>query len=71
MLSLKVGASHYGGVCQQLGRVIWSKVDSIMRMEQCIKILEENIKHSAENLQLGHHWTYQQANDPKHTANTY
>jgi len=44
------------------------KVDGIMKKEQYIKILEENIKQSAEKLHLGEHWTYQQDNDPKHTA---
>ena len=44
------------------------KVDGIMKKEQYIKILEENIKQSAEKLHLGENWTYQQDNDPKHTA---
>ena len=44
------------------------KVDGIMKKEQYIKILEENIKQSAEKLHLKEHWTYQQDNDPKHTA---
>ena len=42
------------------------KVDGIMKKEQYIKILEENIKQSTEKLHLGQHWTYQQDNDPKH-----
>ena len=44
------------------------KVDGIMKKEQYIKILEENIKQSAEKLHLGEHRMYQQDNDPKHTA---
>ena len=44
------------------------KVNDNMKNEQYIKILEENIKQSAEKLHLGEHWTYQQDNDPKHTT---
>ena len=29
------------------------------------------VKESAENLQLGHNWKYQQDNDPKHTAKVW
>ena len=44
------------------------KVEGIMKKEQYIQILEDNIRQSAENLHLGPNWTYQQDNDPKHTA---
>uniref|UniRef100_A0A3Q3WM64 Tc1-like transposase DDE domain-containing protein n=1 Tax=Mola mola TaxID=94237 RepID=A0A3Q3WM64_MOLML len=44
------------------------KLNGIMRKEQHMKILEENIKQSAENIQLGRHWTYQQDNDPTLTT---
>ena len=44
------------------------KVQGIMRKEDYLRILHENVKESAENLQLGHNWKYQQDNDPKHTA---
>ena len=40
-----------------------------MRKEDYIRILDENVTESAEKLQLGHNWKYQQDNDPKHTAN--
>jgi transposase len=44
------------------------KVDGIMHKEVYIRILEENIKQSAQKLRLGRKWIYQQDNDPKHTA---
>ena len=44
------------------------KVQGIMRKEDYIKILEENVKDSARKLHLGRRWKYQQDNDPKHTA---
>ena len=43
-------------------------VQGIMRKEDYIRILDENVKESAEKLQLGHNWKYQQDSDPKHTA---
>ncbi|KAK3531126.1 hypothetical protein QTP70_012493 [Hemibagrus guttatus] len=43
-------------------------VNGIMKKEQYIKILNNNIRQSAEKLGLGHQWTFQHNNDPKHTA---
>ena len=43
-------------------------VNGIMKKEQCIKILNNNIRQSAEKLGLGYQWTFQHDNDPKHTA---
>ncbi|KAI3361613.1 hypothetical protein L3Q82_013752, partial [Scortum barcoo] len=44
------------------------KVEGIMKKEQYFKILKENIKQSAENLDMGECWTYQQDSDPKRKA---
>ena len=43
-------------------------VQGSMRKEDYIRILDENVKESAQKLQLGHNWKYQQDNDPKHTT---
>ena len=43
-------------------------VQGIMRKEDYIRILDENVKESAEKRQLGHNWKCQQDNDPKHTT---
>ena len=44
------------------------KVQGIMKKEDYIRILEKNVKESAERLQLINDWKFQQDNDPKHTA---
>ncbi|KAK3565294.1 hypothetical protein QTP86_004792 [Hemibagrus guttatus] len=43
-------------------------VNGTMKKEQYIKILNNNIRQSAEKLGLGHQWTFQHDNEPKHTA---
>ncbi|CAI9724061.1 Hypothetical predicted protein [Octopus vulgaris] len=43
-------------------------VQGVMRKGDYIRILDENVKESAEKLQLNHNWKYQQDNDPKHTT---
>ncbi|KAK3569061.1 hypothetical protein QTP86_021529 [Hemibagrus guttatus] len=43
-------------------------VNGTMKKEQYIKILNNNIRQSVEKLGLGHQWTVQHDNDPKHTA---
>lgn len=44
------------------------RIQGIMRKENYIQILDENLKESAEKLKLGNNWKFQQDNDPKHTA---
>jgi len=34
------------------------------------EILGENVMPSVRKLKLGHHWTFQQENDPKHISNS-
>ncbi|KAK3512430.1 hypothetical protein QTP70_009851 [Hemibagrus guttatus] len=42
-------------------------VNGTMKKEQYIKILNNNIRQSAEKLGLGYQWTFQHDNDPKHS----
>lgn len=64
---MEVEASCCGAAFLQTGNLV--KVETfMMRKEQHIKILEENLKQAAENLNLEERWTYQQDNDPKQTA---
>ena len=44
------------------------KIDGIMKKEQYLKIIQENIRQDAEKLHLGSEWMLQQDNDLKHTA---
>ncbi len=44
------------------------RVQGTMKKEDYIGILENNVKASAEKLQLGENWKYQQDNDMKHTT---
>ena len=46
------------------------KVQGIMKKEDYIRILDKNVKESAERLQLSNDWKFQQDNDPKDTAKT-
>ncbi|XP_037836851.1 calcium-dependent secretion activator 2 [Kryptolebias marmoratus] len=59
-------ASHIHGNRYGTGNLV--KVQGRMKKEVYIRILDENVKESAEKLQLGHNWMYQQDSDPKHTA---
>uniref|UniRef100_A0A3B1IFP7 Transposase Tc1-like domain-containing protein n=1 Tax=Astyanax mexicanus TaxID=7994 RepID=A0A3B1IFP7_ASTMX len=44
------------------------KVNGIMKKEDYLQILQENLKPSARRLGLGRSWVFQQDNDPKHTS---
>ncbi|KAK3551169.1 hypothetical protein QTP70_013886, partial [Hemibagrus guttatus] len=43
-------------------------VNGTMKKEQYIKIFNNNIRQSAEKLGLGHQWTFEHDNNPKHRA---
>ena len=45
-----------------------AQVQGIMKKEDYIRILEKNLKESAEKLQLTNDWKFQQDNYPKHTV---
>lgn len=49
-----------------VGKLVF--VESTMRKEDYLKILKQNLKESVKILGLGVPWTFQQDNDPKHTA---
>lgn len=44
------------------------KIDGKMNAVCYQKILEQNLHSSARNLRMGHIWTFQHDNDPKHKA---
>ena len=46
------------------------RIEGNMKGERYREILDENLHQSAHDLRLGQRFTFQQDNDPKHTANT-
>lgn len=56
------GCMAAGGV----GELVF--IDGVMKKEQYLEILRNNLKKSAENLNLSGRYYFQQDNDPKHTA---
>ena len=44
------------------------KIDGIMRQENDLDILRQNLKTSVRKLKLGRKWVFQMDNDPKHTS---
>ena len=43
-------------------------IKEIMTSDHYIKILDENLKLSAQSIRLVRHFTFQHDNDPKHTS---
>jgi hypothetical protein len=48
----------------------WETSQDQGKDEQSRQILDENLLQSAHDLRLGRRFTFQQDNDPKHTAKT-
>ena len=46
------------------------KIEAKMNGEKYREILDENLLQSAQDLKMGQRFTFQQDNDPKHTAKT-
>ena len=44
------------------------KIDGIMREDNCVDILKQQLKTSVRKLKLGRKWVFQMDNDPKHTS---
>ncbi len=61
-----VAASCCGGVFQLQGQDDW--LQGKMNAAKYRDILDENLLQSAQDLRLGRRFTFQQDNDPKHTA---
>ena len=58
------------GLCAT--RHIWRPpgIEGKMNVEKYREILDENLLQSVQDLRLGQSFTFQQDNDPKHTAKT-
>ncbi|MGH0135812.1 UNVERIFIED_CONTAM: hypothetical protein FKN15_064226 [Acipenser sinensis] len=63
-----VAASCYGDAFHRQGLGNWSGLRARWDGAKYMEILEENLFQSARDLGLGRRFTFQQDNDPKHTA---
>uniref|UniRef100_A0AAZ3QUK7 Tc1-like transposase DDE domain-containing protein n=1 Tax=Oncorhynchus tshawytscha TaxID=74940 RepID=A0AAZ3QUK7_ONCTS len=63
-----VAASCSGDVFQRQGRQV--RIEAKMNGANYREILDENLLQSIQNLRLGQRFTFQQDNEPKHTAKT-
>ncbi len=62
------GISCCGGVFQLQGQDDWFAIEGKMNAAKYRDILDEKLLQSAQDLRLGRRFTFQQDNDPKHTA---
>uniref|UniRef100_A0AAZ3RAU4 Transposase n=1 Tax=Oncorhynchus tshawytscha TaxID=74940 RepID=A0AAZ3RAU4_ONCTS len=65
-----VAALCCGDVFQRQGTVRLVRIDGKMNGAKYGEILDENLRQIAKDLRLGPRFTFQQDNDPKHTAKT-
>ncbi len=66
--SMVVAASCCGGVFSAAGTGRLVAIEGKMNAAKYRDILDENLLQSAQDLRLGRRFTFQQDNDPKHTA---
>lgn len=62
------GSMMFWGCFSSRGTGQLIAIRGIMKSADYIKILDENLQLSAQNLHLGRRFTFQQDNDPKHTS---
>ena len=62
------GSIMLWGCFSEAGRLV--RIEGKMNGAKYGEILDENLLQSGQNLRLGRRFTFQQENDPKHTAKT-
>ena len=63
------GSTVLWGCFSASGSAALQKVNRLMKREDYLQILQENLKSSAWRLGLGWSWVIQQDSNPKHTSN--